>query len=353
MDLNEKFIIMQFGMKQRISFYKKMISLLSHGSALMRTLEKVTLAYRKRDMLKTASGKVTENIYTSLKAAKTKDLFLSDAMSRYISDTEKMLIRSGDESGDIVTGLKEALYVTESVSKIKSSVISSLTYPVVLILVLFGIYMLFALMLLPPLVGMMPPEKWPSLSQAMYTVLHGLDMYWIHIVVFVTIMISVIFYTFPRWTGESRDMVNNVFPYNLYREVTGAGFLSALSAMMASGVPMQKSLLKIRESANPFLRTHINRMLHNMTKGMSNGEVLDTGLFGKDVSVSLEVFGDSSSFSTSIKMIAEETIEATISFVNKIGGSVNLAVIIAIGCSIVFLLGGFYQIIQAIKSMAS
>jgi len=350
--INAFFLSLQFGNKERISFYRKLVSLLGHGVSLINVLGKVLEAYKKRDMMKTANGVVILDVYNNLRLAKGENVYLSDAVRKYASDSEVMLIRAGDESGLLVEGLEQAVYVTESIMKIKSTVIGKLAYPAVLLTVLFGVYMLFAMMLLPPVADMLSPDKWNPLGHAMYSVLHVFEAYWIYMIVGIVALVFLLSYLFPRWVGESRDVADKFFPFNVYREISSSTFLVALSSLMSSGVPMKKSLMQIKESASPYLSGHIDKMSMNMSRGVESGAVLDTGLFNQDVSVDLEVFGNSGDFESSLKIIAEETIANVISFVGAIGNAANFATLIAIGASIIFLIGGFYDVINQIKTMA-
>jgi len=344
----------QFGTTPRIEFYRKLVSLIAHGMPLMRTLEKILLSYNKRGMQNSLMGKIITDVFTrlSIGGKDTGGVSLSGALKKWASPAETMLIFSGEKGGDAAQGLREAIFFTESKRKITETLVKSLIYPIVLFLALIGLYMVFSYQVLPAMIQLLPVEKWPAISKKMYHVLMFVreDLGWAAAVLaFVIVGIGS---TLTRWTGKVRSVADKFPPYSTYRVINGSGFLLALSGMMKSGTSIRDALLNMRSHATPYLRSKIDLSIENLAKGQTPGEALDTGLFDNETAVSLDIFGDSSSFSESIELIGKESVDETIKGLQKLGKALTTVALVCIGFGIGFFLNGFYTLLNVIRSTA-
>jgi len=349
--VDHKFLAMQFGGGVRLSLYRRLISLLAYGVPLMKVMEQMLHAYAKRKLDKQVGARVLGIIYQEMRQA-TGGVVFADALRNWAPDAEVMLINAGERSGDIERGLQEAVFVNESLSRIKSAVIGAVSYPMVLFFILMGLYMLFALMILPKIESLMPVDQWPPLSQHMHTVLTIIRVYGLYILVVVAGALAAVLFSMPYFTGPVRNVLDRYYPYSIYRVIAGSGFLVGLSAMLEAGVKMRDALEQLRGNANPYVTWHINKILQSLSRGESSGSALDTGMFNDETSISLEIFGDSGAFEESMKLLGREAVENTVSWIKAVGQVLTTSGVVAIGGSLVFLLGGFYQLIQEVKNMA-
>jgi len=290
-------------------------------------------------------------VYLDMRQARGGVVF-ADSLSRWAPSAEIMLINAGERSGNIERGLEEAIFVNESLSRIRGALIGAVTYPMVLFVILMGLYMLFALMILPKVEALLPLEQWPVWSHRMYSVLNFIRNYGIYALGAVIGLLVLVFWSMPRFTGKWRGMLDNVPPYSIYRVVAGSSLLVGLSAMLQSGVKMRDALLELHANTSTYVRYHINIVLARLSNGEPSGSALDTGLFNEETGISLEIFGDSGSFEDSMKLLGREAVENTVSWIKTMGQGMTTAGVVAIGCSLVFLLGGFYQLIQEVKNLA-
>lgn len=346
-----KFLAMQFSGSVRLSLYRRLVSLLAYGIPLMRVMEQVLSAYAKRKLDKRVGARVLGYVYQDMRQAAGGVVF-ANALKGWAPDAEIMLINAGERSGDIERGLAEAIFVNESLTRIKSAVIGAVSYPLVLTLVLMGLYMLFALMILPRIETLMPLDKWPPLSQTMHAVLTFIRNFGLYVAVAAVALMVLIGWAMPRYTGKVRKQLDRYYPFSVYRVISGSGFLVGLSAMLEAGVTMRDSLLQLRSNSSLYIAWHIDTILSRLANGESSGKSLDTGLFNEETSISLEIFGDSGSFEESMKILGREAVENTVNWIKGVGQVLTTSGVVAIGGSLVFLLGGFYQLIQEVKNLA-
>ena len=349
--LDRKFLAIQFGGSVRLALYRRIVSLLAYGIPLMRVMEQVLEAYAKRKLDKKVGARVLGIVYQQMRHA-TGGVVFADSLRGWAPDAELMLINAGERSGDIERGLLEAIFVNESLTRIKSAVIGAVSYPLVLTIILMGLYMLFALMILPRIETLMPLEQWPALSQTMHAVLTFIRVFGLYVVALIGVLIVVIAIAMPRFTGPVRTVLDRYYPFSIYRVISGAGFLVGLSAMLEAGVKMRDSLVQLRSNSSPYIAWHIDTIMQRMATGESSGSALDTGLFNEETSISLEIFGDSGSFEESMKILGREAVENTVGWIKSVGQVLTTSGVVAIGGSLVFLLGGFYQLIQEVKNLA-
>jgi len=347
----EKFLAMQFGGGVRLSLYRRLISLLAYGVPLMKVMEQMLHAYAKRNLDKQVGAQVLGKVYQEMRQASGGVVF-ADALRKWAPDAEIMLINAGERSGDIERGLTEAIFVNESLARIKSAVIGAVSYPMVLFFILMGLYMLFALMILPKVEALLPLEQWPPLSQHMHTVLTIIRVYGLFMLIVGVLFIGTLLASMPYFTGPVRNVLDRYYPYSIYRVIAGSGFLVGLAAMLEAGVKMRDALEQLRGNASPYVAWHISRVMQSLARGESSGTALDTGLFNDETSISLEIFGDSGAFEESMKILGREAVENTVSWIQNVGQVLTTSGVVAIGGSLVFLLGGFYQLIQEVKNLA-
>lgn len=336
---------------KRIEFYDKLTFLLSSGAPLLQTLDRIMFSYNKRGLMKSTEGFAISQIVRFMKKAEGDTFYLSDAMRSQISPVEYMILRAGDESGEIVPAINQARNHLKTVKNIGDSLKKSLIPSFVLVFVLFLLITFLSFSLYPTLSEMMRPEDRPAVSSALLFFLSIFKSYWWMVIIVLGGTISAFFMSLSRWSGESRQFVIHRFPYDIYTDLVGAGFLSSLAGMMEAGIPMQKSLGKILLSSNNFSSFYLEKMLENARFGMLNGEILDCGLFSPLVSVDLEVFGHSSDFAQAIKSIAEEASKKVVSKVGVFGEIMNKLVVILIVSFISFILSGVFSMVEKQKSL--
>nr|WP_305910459.1 type II secretion system F family protein [Methylomarinum sp. Ch1-1]MDP4523210.1 type II secretion system F family protein [Methylomarinum sp. Ch1-1] len=202
-----RFAKFQFGITQRIGMYRKIMAFAKQGVPLFNTLELFERSYlenKKGDPRAVILGQWISEIATGSN--------FSQALVGYAPEAEIMLIESGEVSGDMESGLDQAIFVTESIKRIRSAIIGGLAYSLVVLLLLLGMIGMFAFNVVPQLVDVVPPEKWTGASATLYSMSMFVKDYGIYSIFAVIASIIVALKSMPVWVGNSREFADYLPP---------------------------------------------------------------------------------------------------------------------------------------------
>jgi type II secretory pathway component PulF len=305
--LNKAISKFRFGLKARISLYERLADFLDNKFPVEETLELIAQRYHRN---KDYRGAVINNWRRKMAVGQK----FSDAIKEDVPAEERVLIAAGENSaGGLSQGLREAIRLSKSMSAIKSTVISGVTYPIMLISLMLSILVMFYTQIAPAYVNILAVERWPASAQYMYYISEFVTNRW-YVVVATLIGIGWgVGFTMPRWVGSTRQTMDNFLPYSVYRDYQGAAFLIALSSMMKSGISLNDALRRVQEKGSPWLQEHINRMLRKLrVSGSDYGKALDTGLLDSETSGDIQDYSRLSTFEHSVYSIGEKSMVKTV-----------------------------------------
>ncbi|TRW49349.1 hypothetical protein FM042_00280 [Aliidiomarina halalkaliphila] len=103
---------------------------------------------------------------------------------------------------------------------------------------------------------------------------------------FVTLALAsaTLWWLLPRWQGEWRRDLDTIFPFRVYRRLQAIKLLQHLAMFLGASVSMQISIRQLQDAAPPYVRKHLNIMLHRLHQGEPDMmKVLNTGLIDATV----------------------------------------------------------------------
>lgn len=260
-------------------FYYELASSLREHVPLVNTLRKFEKRARARG---SAAAMAYLEILRGLQGGA-----LSDAMSRMATPLEQTLIDATQTAGDtdMAEGLEFLAQTVEKVDKMRAILLKAIAYPVFLMALFSGMLVVFSALAVPVLVELLPPDKWPPLGKLLYGVSRVVtDKGWMTIFCLLNV-IALFLYSLPRWTGDLRCRVDRYFPYNIYRDFSGAMLLMSLAAMMNSGISLRTALMRTQNFANPWLKWHVRRILSNLSRPNTPyfGQAFQTGVLNAEM----------------------------------------------------------------------
>lgn len=212
---------------------------------------------------------------------------VSGALAHIATPLERTLLDATQTAGDeaMAEGFQFMAQTVEKVDKMRASVIKAVAYPAFLLSVFSFMLTMFSLFAVPVLTELMPPEKWPTLGKILYATSQMVIDYGIIALTAVGLLVSVFLYSLRRWSGELRCMVDDIFPYNIYRDFSGALLLVSLAAMMNSGVSLRTSLTRVQSFASPWMKWHAQRILLNLSRSNTPhfGQAFQTGVLNREM----------------------------------------------------------------------
>lgn len=296
----------RFGLSHRLNLYERLAAFTKEEFPLFDSLQKFKTRYDKK---KDFRGKIIANWLEDMKYGAS----LSDVLQGWVPDAELNLIQAGEEGKGIDQGLDEAIKFAKSAQKIKKTIISGSTYPVILLLVVLGFIAMFSVKMAPTYLGILPLENWPSMGQNLYNFSRIIVSYWYMLIIGLGVVGFIISKTIGNWTGQVREVFDKFPPWSVYKVYQASAFLISLASMMQSGTPLNDSLKKIKKTSAPWLAGYINDMEKNLKKGGKNfGSHLDVGLLDEETAGDVIDYSELGKFEEAVYTIGEKNLEQSV-----------------------------------------
>ncbi|GJD89425.1 Toxin coregulated pilus biosynthesis protein E [Methylobacterium hispanicum] len=270
-DLNERFVRLQFGSGQRTRIYEKLIDLLHNNIKLTEALD-ICWVHASYDGNK--PKRVAAIALDTWRTRVRDGVKLGDAMEGWIPDSDRMVIKAGEEAGKVEEALRNALRIQEGMSKIRGAIWGGVAYPMLLMAAVVGFLVIFGVMVVPAFNEVYPREKWTGAGGSLAFLSDFVDIWLMPIVIAFFACVAVSMWSMPRWTGRIRVYADKVPPFSLYRMSVGVGFMLTVSAMTKANVTFTDTLRALLRDANPWYRERLGRALQLMTNGRNLGEAL-------------------------------------------------------------------------------
>jgi len=237
------------------------------------------------------------------------------------------MLQSGEAAGKLEQGLDQTAWLAEQAGRISTAVMAAVTYPLTLFTGIGCLVAWFSVTIIPTFAEALPPDKWTGGPLALYQLSVYITHYW-HITLAACVaLVSAFVISLPRWTGRSRELVDNYPPYAIYRLYQSAVFLISLSAMVQSGIPINDALKKIKQTASTWLQVKLQLALRRISAGTAPGKAMMLPMFDKETLDDLFVYSSVSSFDEAIAAIGNRSIEDTIARVKRLAAQMNVALL--------------------------
>lgn len=335
-----------FGSSARERFYTKISQLLSNGVNLDTSLAQLQrIASRKK------SGTLMR-FYGSLRSAIANGTNFGVALSPFIPTAEILMIETGANTGRLTDSLNNTVSMMQQQQKLKRAITGSLSYPVVLFFMLIMALYLVSTQIIPIFTQVLPIEKWKGLSLSVANIAVFIQHNGIYMLMSLVVVFVVISWSLANWTGKSRLIVENIFPWNIYRLWQGSAFLLAISSLMSAGVKLDEvSLARIARKSSPYLRQRVTAIQHQMMAGMNLGEAMSrTGYQFPDVDIvdDILIYAKLRSFDQSLFRITQRWIDDLIIGISGLMKGINTLMLFLVATVIGALIISFYDLFQMI-----
>jgi type II secretory pathway component PulF len=341
----------QFTDTVRLRLYRKIAKMLANGLPLLKILEEL------RDRASQQGKKPNEPLAITLDDCRRmvqNGRSLAEGLEWWAPKTEQMIILAGEQAGRLEAALISVVDVVQAEKKIKAVIMGGIMYPVAVFgLVLAYIYM-FGTRVIPQFAQMVDPTKWHGAAKSLYVMSQFVQNWMLLILVGLAVAVVAIIASMPVWRGNVRVFFDRFAPYSIYRLVIGSGFLMSFSALQFAGITVEKSLIRLSDMAEPWLRERLDGALIGVKSGLNCGEALRNAGYGfpsQEVIDDLCVYAEYKGFPEALKTLADEWMEEGIDQLSIQMKVLNSAAIIVLAIVIGWLVTGFFGIQHEIAAM--
>jgi len=278
--------------KQLMVFTRQLATLIHAGLPLMRSLEVL-----KRQERNAALKKAVEEMEESISGGQT----FHESLAQHARIFDRLyinMVKAGEVGGVLDVVLNRLAEFMEKSHKLKQKIISSMTYPVVVLFVAMGIVYFLMTKIIPKFQeifnDLLEGAKLPVLTQKVMEVSEHLSTGLVPTIL--TIAAVVVAVRLLKKTKTGRLVMDRVkFSMPLLGRLTRIGaiarFTRTLGTLMASGVPVLQALLIVRETAgNAVLEKAITDVHDSVKEGENMAPPIEAaGIFPPIVVSMVEV----------------------------------------------------------------
>jgi type II secretory pathway component PulF len=344
-------LALEFTAKARERFYRKMAQLLKNGVSLDRSLEQIALIETKRRHAGTAA------VLRRWRSNLENGMNFGQCVGPFVPSAESLLLESGGNSGRLMEALINAADAVAQARRIKSTIIGSAAYPVLMICLLCAALVMASYKIIPAFGEVLPIEEWTGIAATVAWAAGGIRDHGPKFMAGLILTAVGISYSMPRWTGYARLWVEGIAPWSVYRMWQGSSFLLAVAALMASGVKIDDvSLRRISARASPYLKERINAISKHLSSGLNLGEALArTGMNFPEGELidDLRIYATLKGFETNLASVTREwvaEVEGKVSAAMKI---LNTIALVLIALTVGTLVSSIFGVVQQIQESAN
>ena len=351
LDVTRAWAKTQFTAAARVRLYRKIAKMLTNGLPLLRILEVL------RERASHNGRKPQEPLAIVLDDCRRQvqnGRMLSESLEDWAPRTERMILLAGEQSGNVEAALLAVVDVVQAQQRIRAVIVGGLVYPFSILVLILGYVYLFGTKVIPEFTRITDPANWHGPARSLY-VMSEVVQHWMPAIVGTLVLaLAGIGIAMPRWRGDLRVFADRFAPFSIYRLVVGSGFLLAFSALQTAGVTVEKSLSRLSDMADPWLRERLDGALLGVRSGLNCGEAMRNAGYGfpsAEVIDDLCVYAEFRGFGEALKVLADEWRDEGIEQISRQMKVLNGAAIIAMAAVIGWLVTGFFGIQHELATM--
>jgi type II secretory pathway component PulF len=197
----------------------------------------------------------------------------AEALGPYISNEEYQTLLAGEQAGNLAQAFEDATRVADAKGSMFKAM-GAMLYPLVLIAMTVVLFWIISFKLVPALKSAADPKYWGGFAKALYYISEFTTGAGLPFAVAIVLAVLYFAYSLPRLTGSLRNRLDKLPGYATYRLMQGSIFLLNIAVLIRNGVKLHDALVKLRDSASPYLGERIDGAITGSTGGKTLGESL-------------------------------------------------------------------------------
>lgn len=268
---------------------------------------------------------------------------VAQAMRPFISTEEYLIISAGEVNGKLKKSLELIIRNLKASEGSLGTVLSALAQPALGAATLLILSYVFGKSFWPELMRAIPPKFWPSWALYCIDSQVWFAQHW-YALLAVTGLIVGYYFSLDRWTGKTRDWIDRLPPWSIYKGKQAATFLGVMAALIESGRTVREAFVDVRSKSDPYMRWQISRILARYdTAGKDSMLCLRTGLFNSYILDQVEDASTGREFGPGLAEAGSKALHLVFRIVNTQAQ--------AAGLTLTALVGFFFLYITAVTTI--
>ncbi|UIF89232.1 type II secretion system F family protein [Cupriavidus sp. UYPR2.512] len=259
---------LSWAMRRRL--YQQASSQLENGLTLAQVIEDFRERQARRGRKRAAEA--AHEVSRQVRDGKT----LMAAMGTSLSDLERSVLDAGEKAGQLPDAMRLVLDVRELTTRLRQKLQASFFAPAVYLVTLYVVLLLIGGYIVPQFTDVLSIDKWTGWAYAMYG-MGQLAVGWPAPVIFGSLgaYAGWSWWALPRWAGPGRRFFDqHVFPFTVYREITGFSWLMSFVALLRAKVPDIAALEGQIGTASPWLASRLRPIRLGLADGLDLAEAM-------------------------------------------------------------------------------
>ncbi|WP_299143885.1 type II secretion system F family protein [uncultured Vibrio sp.] len=221
----------------------------------------------------------------------------TDVLDGWLSPVVVSTLAIAEQNGQLKNGLDIAIKELEGGQGVMKSLWLMMAFPLLTLLGLgvLGVYISGEIIITADLEG--------SMASQVRDVVSGPGLIGLSVFIAVLVIEALLM---PIWTGPGRDVADKIWPFCDYRIAVAGNLLSTLGNLSQAGMSLNAAMGEVDAYSSRYLKSHLNKMQHQLETETNPGRALDTGLLLSDAQVNLNVMGDIAPLATLLEKGAEQ-----------------------------------------------
>lgn len=236
-----------FTTTDRLALYEDLAFLLDNNLKVEKALTSMIESYGKK---RPPVVFCLEDMLKALRQGQSVD----QGLVAWIPRQEAAILSASVEDGDLAAALYRAITVVQGMADMKSALISTLAYPMMLLGTTFAMMKMVTVYFLPRLESLSSRDNWSGALWWLSAVSEFFVNNALILGAVLFLLTAFIIWSLPNLTGKTRQHVlDRLLPWSVYRDVLGVGFLLNFSALMRAQVKTEDALEMLSRHAPPWL----------------------------------------------------------------------------------------------------
>lgn len=346
-------MVCRFSTNKRIAIWRKLVSLLKNDFTLVNALNRLQMTESH------GGAKPNEPFAICLREWERnleRGYSFSEATRGWIPTDETLLLTSSNMSS-LIVALENVGRIVVANKRIGRAVFSAIAYPLLLLVLVFGIIIMVGIYLVPPLAEVAGEGMvWTGGAASLIWLSEWAGRYWKFIAFVFVVAVVIIWLSLPIWSGRLRAMFDKLPPWNIYKIRVSVGWMMSMAAMVSSGVSIPDAMRVIADNANKYLRDILDKTLRHIANGDNLGNALqNTGMDfpSEEIIGDLAVYSDMNDFDENLNHIANEYLEESVRKIESLSDALNTVGILLISGVIAWVVLGTFQMQDQITAFLS
>ncbi len=270
---------------------------------------------------------------------------IADGMVGWFPQHIIELVRTGESGGTLAQNIRVAAESLTTRNQTVSSLVSSLSYPVVVICMGMGVMVYVKSSILNSFASIKPVSQWPEIGQTLMSTAGFIqDWWWMALIILALIAIGLTL-MLKNVVGEPRALIDKIPVLNIYRQLVAARFMETLGVLISNGVVFKQALKILQNQASPYLAWHLMMIERRLGRGRSNiAEVLETGLVSEADVIRLKAIADAKGFEHALVRLGKQAADRGIATVRKFGKVLGGILLLVGGGIALLMVFGIYSV---------